>query len=85
MRGAIVTAAALIGLQVLLSTPLANLAGAAALPAQWARNWMDPAVPLIPARPRPGPARTQAGIGAAAPLDTRTPPAPAAGRPLARA
>lgn len=44
------TAFTLIALQVVLSTPLAGLLGAATLPAKWAREWMDPAVPLIPPR-----------------------------------
>lgn len=47
MRGAVAAALGLIALQVALSTPLAGLLGAAAAPAQWARSWMDPTIPLI--------------------------------------
>jgi len=60
MRGAITMAFGLIVLQVALSTPLAGLLGAAAAPARWARQWMDPTVALIPA---PAAAHSQHGGG----------------------
>ena len=63
------TAFTLIALQVVLSTPLAGLAGAAALPAQWARQWMDPAVPLIPDRQAPA-----ASPGGGSTVNTKLPP-----------
>lgn len=85
MRGAVAVALALIALQVVLSTPLASTATALVLPAQWARDWMDPTIPLIKAAaPAPAagtapPAAAQAGL----PVNMNVPPPPAPSTGLA--
>lgn len=63
MRGAVAVVLGLIGLQVLLSSNLPNLAPALRYPAQLAADWIDPAKPLI-AKPVPG-SSGSAPIGAA--------------------
>jgi len=85
MRGFAAVALGLIAAQVFLSTPLAELSTAAALPARWAAAWMSPYVPLVPVRagtsltttPAAGPA------AAAAPVNTTLPPTPATSSRLA--
>lgn len=61
MRGFLFGALILTGLDLVLTSRAANVAGAAALPAQWLAKWMSPAVPLIT---RPVPV-TPAGTGGA--------------------
>lgn len=82
MKGALVTAAVLIGLQVALSTSLPDLLGAAAAPAEWARKWMDPGVALIPnlaaAATGPSVGATVGGTGKS--VNTNLPPPTSGGR-----
>jgi hypothetical protein len=53
MRGFLLGAAILVGLQIALRAPSSALAAAAAVPAAWAEKWMSPATPLI-TKPVPG-------------------------------
>lgn len=48
MRGFLVGALVLAGLDLALQSPAARVATALALPARWLAEWTDPSVPLIP-------------------------------------
>lgn len=47
MRGFFLGALALVALDLVLTSGVANVAGAAVQPAAWLQKWMSPAVPLI--------------------------------------
>lgn len=53
MRGFLLGAAVLVGLQIALRAPSSAIAAAAAVPAAWAAKWMSPSTPLI-TKPVPG-------------------------------
>lgn len=84
MKGFAAGALALIALQIFLSTPLASLSTAAALPARWAQAWMSPYAPLIPARAgtTTTPAAPAATGTAPAPVNPALPPPAQAGTRL---
>jgi hypothetical protein len=49
MRGFLLTAMVLIGLDVVVHSPASNVATAFEVPTRWLAEWMDPRTPLIAA------------------------------------
>lgn len=68
MRGFLLGAAVLVGLQIVLRAPSSAIAGAAAVPAAWAAKWMSPSTPLI-TKPVPGPAGGSSSPGSSSPTN----------------
>lgn len=63
MRGFLLTAVVLVGLDVLLHSPTSNVATAFEVPTRWLAEWMDPRTPLIAAGPAQPAAKNAAAPG----------------------
>lgn len=72
MRGFLTIVLVLIGLEVVVSSPLAGLSSAAAYPAALASSWMDASTPLL--RPKNSPAASQPSSQAQAAYNPNKPP-----------